>query len=109
MFSEFMIGEEYCGRRDGKSQAFATAAFGVNKSIQSNQIAVTIHECSAAVAWIYGSIGLDVHHRTIGIDLPANGAYDASCDRVLKPLRRAYRQHNLAKPNPEIETQGDVR
>ena len=68
---------------------------GNDVGIDPDQLAVDVDERAAAVAVIDRRVGLDIHHRTIGVRLPRDIAHDPHRHRVTKPLRDCRRRTRL--------------
>jgi hypothetical protein len=81
---------------DSKAQALIAARSRKNKSVNSHQIAVRIHQRATAVAWIDGRVRLDIDERTIRIGLARHRAHHAHGHRIAQPFRTPESKHHFA-------------
>ena len=60
-----------------------------------DHLAVGIHQRPATVAWIDGSVGLDIESSvSSGANLPPHGAHHAQADGILQTQRVSECQHH---------------
>ena len=83
--------------RDGKANAHAAARPGINGRVDAHQVAIHIHQCTARVAGVDGSIGLDEVFERVDAQLAAaQGADDARCHGLAHAKGVANGQHHIA-------------
>src|SRR5579863_8669532 len=79
-----------------KAQALIAARGRKNKSVDSHEIAVCIHQRTAAIARIDGSVCLNVDKRTIRIGLTRHRAHHPHRHRIAQPFWTAESKHHFA-------------
>src|ERR1044072_2198735 len=93
ILAELRISETNDGTRNRKSQTFVAAALRKNKCVDSDQLAIDIHERGSAVAGIGSGVALHINHRAIRIELSSRCADYTHRDRVLQCLWTTKRKH----------------
>src|SRR5208282_4770303 len=93
ILAQALVYETHDSCRDGKPEPLAPARCGENKSVNPDHIAFGINQRAAAIAWVDGSIGLNVNHGTVRICLPCNGTHYAHGHRVLQSFGTAQGEH----------------
>ena len=87
-------------------QAFAASAFAKDECVQSHDIAIRVHQGTAAVTTVDGIIGLDVDHRLVRIRLPPNRTDHPHGYRILQAFRTSNRQNQLSRMHRAVRLQG---
>ena len=98
VLQQLRIGVRHHARRNREAQSLIAARRGQNKSVDSNEVAVRVHQRAAAVAGIDRRVRLHVDERTIGIGLPRNGAHHAHRHRVPQALGASESKDHFALP-----------
>ena len=82
--------------RRGEAEPLVAAALREDERVDADHAARGVHQRSAAAAGVDRRVGLDVDHRVVGLELPADRAHDAHRHRVVEAERAAEREHQLA-------------
>jgi hypothetical protein len=99
--SELTVDKRDGRRGDGEAQTFASAAAREDEGVDADQIPVTVNQGASAIAWIDGSVGLNVDHRAIELRLAAWRADDSHGDGVFQTFGRTDGQHRLSEAHSE--------
>jgi hypothetical protein len=99
ILAELRIGESDDCTRNRKTQTLIAATLRKNESVDSDQLAIDIHERTAAVAAIRGCITLHINHRAVRIELSSRRADYTHRDRVLQTFGTTKRKHEVSLPD----------
>src|SRR5438270_3475038 len=69
VFPQALVNEIDDARRDRKTQPFTASAAAQHERVQPDHSASNVQQRPSAIAGVNGRVGLQVHHRVIGIGL----------------------------------------
>src|ERR1700730_3930736 len=106
-FAKLLIRDVDDAAGNGKSTAFVSAGLRKDDSVVADDVAVDIDERTSGIAGIDGSVGLDVDHGRVWIDLASNGGNDAKCDGVAQPLGATEGENDFSLADIAVRCEGE--
>lgn len=99
IFANLLVSVAHDAAGNGEADAFVATGFCVDESVDADDVAIGVHERTAAIAGIDGGVSLDVDHGVVGIGLAENGADEAHADGVFEAFGTAEGEYELALLN----------